>query len=250
MLLGVAGAPQAVAVPRHNVSSAQVYSGWAVQAPVIRSTSATFNVPAVGCTPGAGIGGGLANMVNTGSALLNTPGMLASPVSYLVTQFTQHVGVWIGLIGGAGLDQTLMQTGVDASCDPGGPSYGAFFEMPSLRNQAPPTYWDDPPTKPGDTMRASAVWNGKDSTSMTLTNVTRNWTKTATYHMNFTPELALAVAESIPYNVPRFGEVRFTEVAADGKPYERFSRQRQFSITPPTITPTPLTRHSFAIVGP
>ncbi|MEV6277195.1 G1 family glutamic endopeptidase [Nocardia sp. NPDC051832] len=232
----------------------EVYSGYSATAAdkaPIKSVTARWTQPTVSCNAFASLTGGLANMVGTGSALAQTPGMAANPLGLLVTQFVPHVGFWVGLVGGEGRDTTLIQTGTTAVCVLGLVEYGGFFETPSLRNQKSPEAWVDPEVTPGDVMHATVSWDGVDSYRLVLANTTAGWTKEDTIQLaGITPELALAIGEAIPCNAPDFTPVEFTEVTADGKPFGDYE-VRSWTISPCTeIAPGPLHGTSFTITQP
>ncbi|WP_194816469.1 G1 family glutamic endopeptidase [Nocardia sp. XZ_19_385] len=247
---GLLQIPSATAKPQ----AAQVYSGYSAQpadeAP-IKSVTARWTQPAISCNAFASLTGGLENMIGTGSALIQTPGMLANPLGLVVTQFVPHMSYWVGLVGGEGRDMTLIQTGTSAACVLGVVEYGGFFEAPSLRNQKSPEAWTDPGVAPGDVMRATVTWDGADSYRLVLENTTAGWSKEDTMELaGITPQLALAVGETIPCNSPDFTPVEFTEVTADGKPFGDYE-VRSWSISPCTpIAPGPLEGESFTITQP
>ncbi|MEU8895393.1 G1 family glutamic endopeptidase [Nocardia sp. NPDC048505] len=247
--LGLLQIPSAAA----NPAIVEVYSGYSAtgaEGAPIRSVTARWTEPRVSCNPVTSLGGGLRNIIGTGSALIKTPGMLANPLGLAVTQFVPHMSFWVGLVGGTGHDTTLIQTGTSTVCVLGAVEHGGFFEVPSLREQKSPEAWVDPPVEPGDTMQATVSWDG-DTFRLALTNSTAGWTRETTKQLpGIEPKLALAVGETIPCNAPDFTPVEFTEVSADGKPFGEFE-VRSWSVRPcGAIAPSPLHDGSFTITQP
>src|SRR6185437_12401157 len=78
---------------------------------------------------------------------------------------------WVGLDGDG--TATVEQTGTEADCDGGTPSYQGWFEMfPNA-----PVFFDNP-VQPGDAMSASVVAAGGGVFTLTLTDSTQGWTQT------------------------------------------------------------------------
>lgn len=222
-----------------------IYSGYAALAPAFTTVTGHWKQPAVTCGPAyAGLTGGVANMVNTGSSMLKVPGLTG--LGLASTLLTSHVGPWIGMEGMNGKDRVLVQTGTSVNCVLGVPRNIAFFDVPSTQNQEPALTWDAPPTLPGDDMQATITWDGHDTYRMTLRNITRGWRKDQTNHIAVVPRAALAVVESIPYEVPSFSSVSFTDVTANGKPLGAYG-PTALHITSPLSPPTPLQGSAFTV---
>ncbi|MET9486193.1 G1 family glutamic endopeptidase [Nocardia sp. NPDC006630] len=238
------------------------YSGYAAVAPSFKVLSAQWKVPAVTCPPFGNLGGavnGAVNTILTGGSVLRVPGLLNHPGAALGTLMIPHVGPWIGLVGmGPGGDRTLIQTGTVAACDNGVPRYSGFFETPSFGDQAgmpvpdadaPGNSWESPQTVPGDDIAATVTWDGHTTYRMTVADTTQGWHYGATFESTVIPTAALAVSESIPYNVPTYTPITFTNVTADGRPLAAYNPQ-SLSIAAPRITPTAITGDSFTIPSP
>jgi hypothetical protein len=238
---------------------AEIYAGYGAVAASFRVLAARWTMPAVTCPPAGLLGGvvdGAISTVLTGGSVLRVPGLLANPTDALVTLVYPHLAPWIGLIGmGPGGDRTLVQTGTDVVCDHGVPQYGAFFVTPSFGDQdgvpipddgAPGTRWSTPPTTPGDAIAATVDWDGDGAYRLAVADTTRGWHYGATFRSSVVPTGAVAVVESIPYNVPGFTPVAFTGVTADGRPFGDY-RPRALTIAP-RLGPTPLSGDSFAVV--
>ncbi|MDN5914142.1 MAG: G1 family endopeptidase [Pseudonocardia sp.] len=118
---------------------------------------------------------------------------------------------WVGIDGyGSG---TVQQTGVATDCSSGKPVYRAWYEtVPE-----PPVYYPLP-VQAGDEITAEVSRSGSTYT-MTISDVTRNWTrsvsKTHPEADNLSAEVALEWQDG---GFPKFGAVTFTEATVNGKP--------------------------------
>ncbi|MFC3438663.1 G1 family glutamic endopeptidase [Nocardia seriolae] len=238
--------------------NADVYSGYGAVAPEFTVLTAHWREPEVSCPP-SGIPGGLVNTVMTGSSIQRIPGLAAVPGGVEGVLFVPHVATWIGLVGMNGAtDRHLIQTGTAVICDGGVAYHQAFFETPSFGDQAgmpepdanaPGNNWDTPATMPGDELEATITWDGHETYRLVVADTTRGWRFGATSRNPVVPTGALAVVESIPYNVPGFTPVTFTGVTADGKPLDSYA-PRPLTITATSTTPTALTGGSFTVPAP
>nr|WP_232542239.1 G1 family glutamic endopeptidase [Nocardia bovistercoris] len=261
MTLSFGGPASAVPAPPPQLTPGpQVYSGYGAAAPSFTTITAHWTHPEVICPPAiSGVLGGVTNTIVTGSSMLKIPGLLAIPEAAINTLVIPHMGAWIGMVGTNESNQrTLIQTGTGALCVDGVAHHTAFFAAPSFGDQSglpvpdpgtPGTTWDDPPIYPGDDLTATITWDGQSTYRLTLADTTQGWNYGATYHSPVTPTGALAVVEAIPYNVPGFSPVTFTDVAADGKPLDTYD-VRPLAIDGPRINPTPLTGTSFTVPSP
>jgi hypothetical protein len=121
---------------------------------------------------------------------------------------------WVGLDGDG--TQTVEQTGTEADCANGKPSYQGWFEMfPNA-----PVFYNSP-VAAGDAMSASVVANGGGAFTLTLSDQTRGWTQT-TNQTSATAQLGSAeiIAEApsdttsvLPLS--SFGTVNFANALID-----------------------------------
>lgn len=127
------------------------------------------------------------------------------------TSTDQAFAPWVG-IDGYGGSTTVEQTGVATVCSSGRPVYRAWYEtVPE-----PPDYYPLP-VRAGDVITAEVTRTGS-SYAMTISDVTRGWSRrTVRTHpgTNVSAEVAL---EAQPGGFPRFGSVSFTGATVDGKP--------------------------------
>lgn len=259
--IGGVAAPARADAPAPLLSPGpNVYSGYGAVAPSFSVLSARWTQPSVSCPSSLeGAIGGLSNTVQTGSSILKIPGMAAQPDGVIGTTFVPHVATWIGMVGMNGAtDRTLIQTGTVTVCQDGVAHPMGFFETPSFDNQAgepdvdanaPGTMWDTPATDPGDAIEATVTWDGSSSYRLIVANTTKGWKYGATFHSSVVPTGALTVLESIPYNVPGYSPVTFTDVTADGKPFGAYETHT-FTIDGPNIVPGPLNDKSFTVPSP
>jgi hypothetical protein len=122
---------------------------------------------------------------------------------------------WVGLDGDG--TATVEQTGTEADCDGGTPSYQGWFEMfPNA-----PVFFDNP-VQPGDAMSASVVAAGSGVFTLTLTDSTEGWTQTTnqtsdTAQLGSAEVIAEAPSDGTGAVLPlsNFGTVTFTDATAD-----------------------------------
>jgi hypothetical protein len=122
---------------------------------------------------------------------------------------------WVGLDGDG--TATVEQTGTEADCDGGTPSYQGWFEMfPNA-----PVFFDNP-VQPGDAMSASVVAAGGGVFTLTLTDSTQGWTQTTnqtsdTAQLGSAEVIAEAPSDGTGAVLPlsNFGTVNFTDATAD-----------------------------------
>ena len=122
---------------------------------------------------------------------------------------------WVGLDGDG--TATVEQTGTEADCDGGTPSYQGWFEMfPNA-----PVFFDHP-VQPGDAMSASVVAAGGGVFTLTLTDSTQGWTQTTnqtsdTAQLGSAEVIAEAPSDGTGAVLPlsNFGTVTFTDATVD-----------------------------------
>ncbi|WP_346273502.1 G1 family glutamic endopeptidase [Pseudonocardia sp.] len=128
---------------------------------------------------------------------------------------TDAFAPWVGL-GGFGTNM-VEQTGVETSCAAGVPVYRAWYELAP----APPVYYDDP-VGPGDLISAEVTRAGTRYT-LTVTDHTRNWSRTVARSYNGSNTSAEFILESPTGTFPNFGTVTFTGASVDGRPLSTFT---------------------------
>jgi Peptidase A4 family len=155
-----------------------------------------------------------------GYAAAGTPGTFISVSSSwtepAVTCTAQQTfsSFWVGLDGDG--TRTVEQTGTEADCTNGKPSYQSWFEMfPSA-----PVFYNNP-VAAGDAMSAAVVANGGGAFKLTLSDQTQGWTQ-ATNQTSATAQLGsaeiIAEAPSDVTNVlplSSFGTVNFASALVD-----------------------------------
>ena len=121
---------------------------------------------------------------------------------------------WVGLDGDG--TQTVEQTGTEADCNNGAPTYQGWFEMfPNA-----PVFYNNA-VAPGDAMSASVVANGGGAFTLTLSDQTQGWTQitdqtSATAQLGSAEIIAEAPSDAnsvLPLS--NFGTVNFSNAAVD-----------------------------------
>jgi hypothetical protein len=138
---------------------------------------------------------------------------------------TSYSSFWVGLDGYA--SNSVEQTGTDADCSAGTPTYYAWYEMyPKFPvNLSPTTY----PVAPGDTITASVTFSGKNSFVLAISDTTKHWTFTTTQKSNRAARTSAEVIAEAPSSsggvlpLTNFGAVSFTNATANGQLLSTFS---------------------------
>ena len=162
------------------------WSGWDVTGGTYTSVSASWTVPTVTCTTGE----------------------------------TSYSADWVGLDGDG--SDSVEQIGTSSDCDPGTPSYTAWYEFyPEASVQL------TNPVKAGDNISASVVSvAGTDEFKLVLTDTTQGWTKTETGESPSGTGASAEIIAEAPSGSSRqnsvlpladFKAVTFTDVLVDGK---------------------------------
>jgi hypothetical protein len=128
---------------------------------------------------------------------------------------TDAFAPWVGL-GGFGTTM-VEQAGVETNCAGGVPVYRAWYELAP----APPVYYDNP-VGPGDSISAEVTRAGTRYT-LTVTDHTRNWSRTVARSYNGSNTSAEFILESPTGTFPNFGTVTFTGASVDGRPLSTYT---------------------------
>lgn len=145
---------------------------------------------------------------------------------------------WLGLDGYG--DQTVEQTGVQTSCRSGHPVDSGWYEM----YPAPPKYFSSR-VSTGDTIRATVIFAGGNSYSLTLQDVTKGWKHTVHKSLSARNASAEAIIEA-PGGFPGLPNgVKFSNVTVNGKTLSTFHPARL--IATGGWTPGPLSGGTFTI---
>ncbi len=105
---------------------------------------------------------------NTGTTFSDVKGSWTEPSASCSPGQTAYSSFWVGIDGDT--TSTVEQTGTDADCSSGTPTYYAWYEMypkfpVNLSN----------PVSPGDSMTAEVKYNGSSSFTLTITDNTKGW---------------------------------------------------------------------------
>ena len=152
---------------------------------------------------------------NTGATFTDVKGSWTEPTATCTSGQTAYSSFWVGIDGDT--TNTVEQTGTDADCSSGTPTYYAWYEMypkfpVNLSN----------PVSPGDSFTAEVKYNGGSSFTLTISDTTRGWT----FSTNQTSRKArrgsaewIAEAPSSSGGVlplANFGTVSFSNCTANG----------------------------------
>jgi hypothetical protein len=122
---------------------------------------------------------------------------------------------WVGIDGYG--SSSVEQTGVQTDCSSGSPVDSAWYEM----YPANPVYYSNP-VSAGDVITATVSRSGTTYT-LTLTDKTKNWTKTTKKSYRGANASAEVILESPPAAYPNFGSVKFTGSTVNGKSLSTFN---------------------------
>jgi hypothetical protein len=128
---------------------------------------------------------------------------------------TDAFAPWVGL-GGFGTTM-VEQAGVETNCAAGVPVYRAWYELAP----AAPVYYDDP-VGAGDSISAEVTRAGTRYT-LTVTDHTRQWSRTVTRSYDGSNASAEFILESPTGTFPDFGTVTFTRASVDGRPLSTYT---------------------------
>ncbi|HEV2461140.1 MAG TPA: G1 family glutamic endopeptidase [Ktedonobacterales bacterium] len=153
---------------------------------------------------------------NTGTTFTDVKGSWTEPTATCSSGQTAYSSFWVGIDGDT--TNTVEQTGTDADCSSGTPTYYAWYEMypkfpVNLSN----------PVAPGDALSAEVSTNGHGGFTLTISDSKQGWTFTT----NQTSKKArLGSAEWIAeapsgsggvLPLANFGTVSFSNCSANGK---------------------------------
>ena len=163
-------------------------------------------------------GGNWAGYADTGATFTSITGSWVEPA---VTCTADHdlFAPWLGIDGYS--DQTVEQTGVQASCATGKAVYSGWYEM----YPANPVYYSNP-VSAGDTFTATITFTGGTSYKLTLQDVTKGWTQSVTKSLSADNASAEAIIEA-PGGFPSIpGGVTFSNVTVNGKLLNKFTHHK------------------------
>jgi hypothetical protein len=152
---------------------------------------------------------------NTGATFTDVKGSWTEPSATCSAGQTAYSSFWVGIDGDT--TSTVEQTGTDADCSSGTPTYYAWYEMypkfpVNLSN----------PVSPGDSFTAEVKYNGSGSFTLTIKDNSKGWS----FSTNQTSRKAklgsaewIAEAPSSSGGVlplANFGTVNFSNCTANG----------------------------------
>ncbi len=179
--------------------------------------------------PGSSAQGAVANAANAGATSQNWAGYTSAGAAGTFTSVSASwaepavtctatntfSSFWVGLDGDG--TNSVEQTGTEADCNAGAPSYQGWFEM----FPAAPVFFSNP-VQPGDAMSASVVANGGGAFTLTLTDTTQGWTQQTSQSSNIAQLGSAEVIAEAPSSgngtvlpLSNFGTVNFTGATVD-----------------------------------
>jgi hypothetical protein len=153
----------------------------------------------------------------TGGSYTDVKGSWTQPSATCSAGETAYSSFWVGIDGDT--TNTVEQTGTDADCSSGAPTYYAWYEMyPKF-----PVNFSNP-VLPGDAMSAEVSTSGRGSFTLTISDATRHWTQTVNQssrkaRLGSAEWIAEAPSSSggvLP--LADFGTVSFSNCSANGLP--------------------------------
>jgi hypothetical protein len=158
----------------------------------------------------------------TNSTFTSVSSSWTQPTASCTSQ-TTYSSFWVGLDGYN--SNSVEQTGTDADCSGGQPSYYAWYEMyPKFPvNLSKSAY----PVQPGDQMRASVNFSGRNAFTLTISNSTRGWTFNTTQKSKAQRTSAEVIAEAPSSSggvlpLTNFGTANFGASTANGQSLASF----------------------------
>lgn len=122
---------------------------------------------------------------------------------------------WVGLDGSG--SNTVEQTGTEANCAGGSPTYAAWYEMFPKRSFGYPN-----PVVPGDSLTASVTAGARGRFQLTLTDATQGWSQTVTKKRRSARRVSAEVIAEAPASrktvlpLADFGTIEFSGASVDG----------------------------------
>jgi len=151
----------------------------------------------------------------SGGRYTDVKGSWTQPSASCSAGQTAYSSFWVGIDGDT--TSTVEQTGTDADCSSGTPTYYAWYEMyPKF-----PVNFSNP-VKPGDAISAEVSTNGSGSFTLTISDATQHWTQRVSANSK---KAKLGSAEWIAeapsgsggvLPLANFGSVSFSSCSANG----------------------------------
>lgn len=151
----------------------------------------------------------------SGGRYTDVKGSWTQPSATCSSGETSYSSFWVGIDGDT--TNTVEQTGTDADCSSGTPTYYAWYEM---YPKFPSNYSNT--VAPGDAMSAEVSTNGSGSFTLTISDATQHWTQTVKQSLK---KARLGSAEWIAeapsgsggvLPLADFGTVNFSSCSANG----------------------------------
>ena len=143
------------------------------------------------------------------------------------TSATRYASFWVGLDGYS--SDTVEQTGTDTDCVDGTPQYYGWYEM-----YPADSYNFGDTIEPGDTITASAVYEGSNEFKLTLADTTRDWSVSTTKTLAGAARSSAEVIIEAPcctnsggiLPLADFGTINVSDSVVDGSPIGDFDPEQ------------------------
>ncbi|MFF7154236.1 G1 family glutamic endopeptidase [Streptomyces sp. NPDC008139] len=151
----------------------------------------------------------------TGSTFTSVSASWVQP-SVTCTSATTYSSFWIGLDGDG--SNSVEQTGTEADCSGGRAVYSSWYEM----YPAYPVNYSNA-VSPGDHFTSTVSTNGSGSFTLTLSDTTKNWTKTTTKTLQGASLASAEIIAEAPSSstgvlpLAHFSTASFTNATANGQ---------------------------------
>jgi hypothetical protein len=159
----------------------------------------------------------------TGSTFTSVSASWVQPAGSC-TSATRYSSFWVGLDGYN--SNSVEQTGTDTDCSGGRPVYYGWYEM-----YPNPSYNFGSTVSAGDTIKATVTYTGSNKYTLTLQDVTKNWTATTSKTLSGAPRNSAEVIIEAPcctnsggiLPLANFGTVHVSGSTANGSAIGSFS---------------------------
>ena len=215
----------ASAAPTHGATGHSFRTSRVVGAPL--GPNGSVSTPVAMGSNNAGESTNWSGYADTGQSYSTVTSSWIQPAATCASGENSYSSFWVGLDGDG--SQTVEQTGTDADCSTGKPTYYAWYEFFNAADPAgTPSYDYTDPVKPGDQFTATSTYQGGTSYNETITDNTEGWSESTNGTDAGTQASAEVIAEA-PSSVSgstlqrlplaNFGKVDFAGSTVNSQPF-------------------------------